>query len=233
MVREKVGVVFVTLHVRAATVGLLGVCVLMIVACAAPTPPASGPPSGGGSTPATTPVPSPAPSAEDTQATLVAASRAVLRAIQSEDASALAALVHPTKGVRFSISAHVDVQHDVVMQRAQLADFWTSSKIYRWGVQDATGDPIRSTPATFSKNYLDDRNYLSDAILTVNADRGSGTVLSNISKVYPGASHVEYFVEPTMVGGQPGNDWKAVRLVFERLGDTWFLVGVVHAEWTV
>lgn len=204
---------------------------LSIAGCTPPSAPPASPPSGGGSTPAT--APAPVPTVEDTQATLVAASRAVLQAFASKDATALAALVHPTKGVRFSISAHVDVRTDVVMQRAQVAGFWTTTKIYRWGVQDATGDPIRSTPGTFAKNYLDDRDYLRDAILTVNADRGSGTIVSNIPSAYPGASHVEYFIEPTQVGGQPGNDWTALRLVFERFDGAWYLVGIVHAAWTV
>jgi len=204
------------------------IAVALIAACSTPVAPSGGQPIGGGSTPATTPV----SSVEDTQATLVGAAHDALRAFSAHDADALAALVHPTKGVRFTINAHVDVKADVVMQRAQIADFWTSAKIYRWGVQDATGDPIRSTPAAFSKSYLNDRDYVRDSVLTVNADRGSGTILSNIAEAYPGSSHVEFFIEPTMAGGQPGNDWAALRLVFERLDGKWYLVGVVHAAWT-
>ena len=193
------------------------------------TPAGGGPPSGGSSAPTT----SIAPSDENTMATLVSTGYDVLRAFASKDATALAAFVHPTLGVRFSISPHVDLERDVIFHRGQLSGFWASSKVYRWGFGDGTGLPIRSTPSVFSKRYLNDRDYLHKASAAVNADRMSTTVLDNIPEAYPGASYIEFFIEPTIVGGQPGNDWTALRLVFEREDGKWYLVGVVHAAWTV
>ena len=56
--------------------------------------------------------------------------------------------------------------------------------------------------------------------------------LNNVAEVYPEAVTVEYHVE----GSAPelgGLDWRSLRLVFERVEDTWYLVGVVHDEWTI
>lgn len=44
---------------------------------------------------------------------------------------------------------------------------------------------------------------------------------------------VEYYVEGTLVGGQPGNDWRALRLVFELVDGRYYLVGIIHDEWTI
>ena len=61
---------------------------------------------------------------------------------------------------------------------------------------------------------------------------GQGNTINNIIEVYPEAVVVEYHFE----GFDPqyaGMDWRSLRLVFEESGGTWYLVGIVHDEWTI
>jgi hypothetical protein len=60
---------------------------------------------------------------------------------------------------------------------------------------------------------------------------GGGNSIDNSSEFYPEAKIVEYYFS----GFDPqygGMDWRSLRLVFSELNDTWYLVGVIHDEWT-
>lgn len=158
--------------------------------------------------------------------------RQVVEALSAQDGKTLASLVHPEKGVRFSPGAYVDVVSDVVFSRAQIETFWTDNKIYTWGFADGTGDPINMTPSQYCRGYIMSRDFLSPSSINVNSDRAAGNTSNNAALVYPNGTRVEYYIEPSIRDNIPGLDWGALRLVFERSGDSWFLIAVIHDEWT-
>jgi hypothetical protein len=51
--------------------------------------------------------------------------------------------------------------------------------------------------------------------------------------VYPEGTRVEFYIQPSTSGSGQQLDWAALRLVFESVGDSWFLVGVIHDQWSV
>jgi hypothetical protein len=157
----------------------------------------------------------------------------VIAAIKGQDGAALSAFVEVGKGVRFSPYAFVNVKTDVVLSGEEIATFWDSTKVYTWGREDATGDPIKLTPAKYAERYVFDTDFSATTTVSVNSDKASGNTVNNAAEVYPGDTRVEYYVAGSSEGGQPGNDWKALRLVFEKVGGSWFLVGVIHDEWTM
>lgn len=157
----------------------------------------------------------------------------VIAAIKGQDGAALSSFVHPDKGVRFSPYAFVDVKKDVVLSGEDVAALWDSTKVYTWGKADGTGAPIKLTPAHYAARYIFDVDFSAATSVSENSDKASGNTSNNAAEVYPGATRIEYYIPGTSVGGQPGNDWKALRLVFEKVGDTWYLVGVIHDEWTI
>jgi hypothetical protein len=162
-----------------------------------------------------------------------AAADQVLAAIKGQDGAALSAFVHPDKGVRFSPYAFVDVKSDVVLTGEQVASLWDSTKVYTWGAEDGTGDRIKLTPAKYAERYIFDRDFTAATSVSENSDKASGNTVNNAAEVYPNGTRIEYYVTGTSASGQPGNDWRALRLVFEKIGDSWFLVGVIHDEWTI
>jgi hypothetical protein len=156
----------------------------------------------------------------------------VVEAFKSQDGKRLASLAHPEKGVRFSPGAFVDVASDVVFSRAQIETFWTDNKSYIWGFADGTGDPINMTPSQYCREYIMNRDFLKPSSINVNNDQAAGNTRNNAALVYPNGTRVEYYIEPSIRDGVPELDWAALRLVFEKSGDSWFLVAVIHDEWT-
>jgi hypothetical protein len=163
---------------------------------------------------------------------VVQTARQVVEAFKAKNGKRLAKLVHPKKGVRFSPYAFVDIENDVVFYSDQVQQFWTDRKIYTWGFADGTGDPIKMTPSDYCKRYILDRDFLNPSSINVNSDRARGNTNNNAAFIYPQGTRVEYYVEPLKGKGVPEFDWAALRLVFETIGDNWFLVAVIHDEWT-
>jgi hypothetical protein len=161
------------------------------------------------------------------------AADAALGAFQAKDAERLTSLVHPEKGVRFSPSAFVNVDQDVVLSRDQIKDFWKDSTSYRWGYAEGTGDPIMMTPAAYAERYILDRDFSNATSVNVNDDQATGTTYNNAADIYPAAMRIEYYIDPAVKDPQRVNEWAAIRLVLENVQGCWLLIGVIHDEWSV
>jgi hypothetical protein len=155
--------------------------------------------------------------------------RLVIQAIRAKNTSALAAFVHPSKGLRFSPYTYVDQKNDLVFKPEQLKGLSRSQRRYHWGEEDGSGDPIRGTFSRYYRSYIYDKNFAIAPQVTYNEPSGGGTMISNIFSSYPGAIVVDYYFPPT--DGEM--DWRSLRLIFQKQGSIWFLVGLAHNEWTI
>lgn len=157
----------------------------------------------------------------------------VVSALQARNGKRLALLVHPKKGVRFSASAYIDVKSDIVFSKNQVQHFWMNRKTYVWGFADGTGDPIEMTPSQYYRRYILNRDFLHPSSININNDRAVGNTNNNAASVYPQGTRVEYYIKNSECAEELKNDWAALRLVLERSNGFWFLVGVIHDEWTI
>lgn len=161
------------------------------------------------------------------------ASQAIM-ALKKRDLAELSGLVHPDKGVRFSPYAYVQavVGGDLVFNAAQLPDLWNDATIYRWGVYDGSGEPIDLTFGQYFERFLYDADFARPDVVGFDETVGQGNTINNIAEVYPEALVVEYHFE----GFDPqyaGMDWRSLRLILEESKGSWYLVGIVHDEWTI
>lgn len=170
--------------------------------------------------------------ATDLAMNVVQASSQVLEALRARDGNRLAELTHPTKGVRFSPYAYVDVHKDRVFLKEQIRRFWDDRTIYMWGHADGSGEPIALTAAAYCERYVLDRNYQEATSVSVNADRSQGNTVNNAAAVYPQGIRVEYYIERPPGEGVAEFGWSALRLVFEEVGSGWFLIAIIHDQWT-
>ena len=172
---------------------------------------------------ASSPEPAPAPP----QVTKRAA--AVLEAIRTKDMRALAELVHPERGVRFSAYSYVDI-HDIRLTRAQVAAAMSDATVRHWGDFDGSGEPIDLTFARYQAHFVWDADFTKGHARP--ADFGENTI-DNAKDFYaPDGIVVEYYLD----GRDPrfgGMDWRALRLVMAPKDGDYYLVGVIHAEWTI
>ena len=61
---------------------------------------------------------------------------------------------------------------------------------------------------------------------------GSGNTINNLAEFFPECVFVEYHFDgfEHKLGGM---DWRSLRLGLAEKGGAWYLVGVVHDEWTI
>lgn len=169
-----------------------------------------------------------------TQAQQLVSARVVsaMDALRRRDSAGLAAVAHPTKGIRFTPYPFVSTAKDVVLTRAQLANAYSDTTKRTWGVTDGKGDPITLTFSDYSARYIWSRDFLAAAKTSYNKPIGTGNSIDNTADVYPNAILFEAY-DPGPVPAEESFRWQSLRLLFEQDGGAWYLVGVVHAEWTI
>ena len=161
-------------------------------------------------------------------------SKAILTAFKNKDYTALALLMHPDDGVRFSPYGYVDTLNDRIFKSDWIlkqAGLKKQEKVL-WGEFDGTGDPINQTLDEYNKEFIYDVDFLHPEKSTVNHFLGAGNSPNNLAVVYPGLD----FTESWFSGFDKryeGMDWRSLRLVFKLKNGKYYLVGVVHDEWTI
>jgi len=155
-----------------------------------------------------------------------------LSALARRDGPALAALAHPTKGIRFSPYPFVRTDRDQVLTRSDLTNAFTSTTTRTWGVSNGRGDPIVLTYGRYHDQFVYARDFAAAKWTAYNHPIGSGNSIDNTADVYPDAILFEAY-DPGPDPALADTRWQSLRLLYERVDTTWFLVGIVHGEWTI
>lgn len=159
---------------------------------------------------------------------------AALAAIEQQDWNALAMLAHPTKGVRFSPYGYVRAGNtgDVIRTAQQIQDGFTDTTVINWGSYDGSGHPIDLTFEGYYDEFIYSADFAQAPEVAYNQIIGRGNTLINMHEVYPQGQFVEYHF-PGFDPQYEGMDWQSLRLVFEETAGNWYLVGIVHDQWTI
>lgn len=166
------------------------------------------------------------------QESILSESLKVVGLLKNLDMAGLSSHAHPTKGIRFSPYAYVDVSSDLIFAPAQVAAAWGDPQILNWGLYDGSGEPIQKTFEDYYGEFVYDVDFASPHMIGNNVIIGTGNMINNVAQAYPDGVFVEFH----FTGFDPqygGMDWRSLRLVFEDVGGTWYLVGIVHDEWTI
>lgn len=163
--------------------------------------------------------------------TLAQSATNVVNALQKHDLTAIAELVHPQWGLRFSPYAFVH-ETDLFFSKVQIPGLLEDITIYQWGTYDGSGEPISLDFPEYFDEFVYNVDFANPEMIGYNKEIGTGNVPNNISDFFPGAEFVEYHFS----GFDPqygGMDWQSLRLVFIKEKGQYFLVGIVHAQWTI
>ena len=164
--------------------------------------------------------------------TLLEAGNAVLESLQWEDMEGLAALVDPDRGVTFTPYSTVDPHSDLTFLPQQLTQAGINESTYIWGITQGKGEAIVLTLSEYLRNYVFDRDYTKAPVIGVDYVISSGNSLENVDDAYPDARFVEYYF-PGQDPEAAGLDWSALKLVFLEREETYWLIGIIHSEWTI
>lgn len=156
----------------------------------------------------------------------------VINVLKDKDTDKLSERVHPEKGVRFSPYGYVDVENDLVFVASEIRGLLSNSTIYSWGSYDGTGDPIELKFEDYYKIFIYDVDFANAEKIGYNEILGHGNTLENSAEVYKDSIVVEYHF-PGLDPQYEGMDWRSLRIVFEKHNDTWYLVGIIHDQWTI
>jgi hypothetical protein len=162
---------------------------------------------------------------------LVETTTRVVQALGVKDLEQVAAYVHPEMGVRFSPYTYVETSHQVFMP-AELPGLVGSEQIHLWGSYDGTGDPIELTFDEYFDRFVYSADFANAEAMAVDEELGHSSMINNIADFYPGSAFVEYHFSG-FDEAYGGMDWVSLRLVFIQEEGTWYLVGIVHDQWTI
>jgi len=156
----------------------------------------------------------------------------VTRALRDGDYAKLAACVHPKLGVTFTPYSTVNPETDLTFTADEIRSLDKDDTVYTWGFVDGRGNLIEMTISRYLTQYVYDRDYVQAPELAFDRVLLSGNALENITEAYPGCRFVD-FSFPSSDPLNDGLDWSSLKLVFQAYENNWFLVGIVHGEWTV
>ena len=166
-----------------------------------------------------------------TEKTAAPLAQGVIQALKARDMSKLASFVDPKAGVRFSPYTNVK-QADLVYTPDKLAGALTDATSYLWGTMDGSGAPIRLTFADYYAKFVYSLDFAGATQVGYNHALSGGNTIDNSRDFYPNSIIVEYYLpgtDPTL----GGMDWQSLKLVFQQNGSQWYLVGIIHSQWTV
>lgn len=166
----------------------------------------------------------------DKEAALKQANDEVLKALKNKDYTAFASMIHPQKGIRFSMYAFINLKEDKHFSKADFEKYQPSKTLFTWGLQDGSGDPYKAT----INNYLDKWVFSKDFTASqYSSDKfiGGGNSLNNLKEIYPKADFTENYIKGTEKSGNM--DWKTVRFVWEEFQGKYYLIAVVNDQWTI
>ncbi len=176
--------------------------------------------------------PSASPSSQSEQSQLTQAALSAAELIRDGSFDKLAEAVHPEDGVYFVPYSYVDTAANQHFSAEQLAAFGTDENSYLWGYTDGEGAPIELTPKQYFEKYVYDEDYLEAPIIGRNYITMSGNSIENVAEAFPNCEFVDFHF-PGFDEQYAGMDWTTLRLVFREYEDTYKLVAVIHAQWTI
>lgn len=156
----------------------------------------------------------------------------VLTIFKNKQYSKLDSLIHPEEGVRFSPYATI-LPEDNKFSRTAFKKLVTTNKNKKlnWGIYDGSGDLISLTPAEYFSRFVYDANFVKPGKFDINDFIKTSNSNNNLKNKYQGSDFTESYISGSKKNG--GTDWKSVRLVFKEINGKYYLVGVVHDQWTI
>lgn len=159
-------------------------------------------------------------------------SNKILTSIKDENYKQLAEYIHPELGVRFSAYAFIDTISDIVLTKTSLIDEAKKQNKLLWGSYDGSGEDIRLTQEEYFDSFVYDADFINAEQKSVNEIVSGSTTYNNLDEMYPDCDFVELYFSG-FDKQFDGLDWCSLRLVFKKHNDKYYLVGVIHDQWTV
>lgn len=165
------------------------------------------------------------------EATLNTIATEILIALKAKDYKAFTAYFHPTDSVLFSPYGFIDIRTSKKLTKATFTKLIDERGSVNWGNYDGTGKTIRLSAQQYLDKFVYNADYLNAEKTAFNQIIGKGNSLNNLNKIYPKHPFLEYYFSG-FDQKYEGMDWTSLRLVFSAYEGSFYLVAVVHDQWT-
>ena len=170
----------------------------------------------------------------DVKDMLLNKSKDVFNFLQDLNWTDLSELVHPDKGLIFSFYADLGSSYDneLSFTKDQVENLGSDVYVHVWGT-DRADMPYEFTANDFVQKALlkhytrgGERDLNFTQITYNDSVTDSAGTINTIHKYNPNAIYVEYYSDST----DPTDEvfWQALRFVYEKLGDEWYLYAIVR-----
>ncbi len=162
---------------------------------------------------------------------ILATTKQVLTAIKDKDYAKLATYIHPIEGIRFTPYAYVDTTRDIYFKREQF-NAVHKQDVLIWGNYDGSGDTIRLSIDDYFNRFVYNHDFLHAEKTSLNKITGKGNSTNNLEEVYSDCVFTESYFSG-FDKNVDGMDWASLRLVYKKYDKRYYLVGIVHDQWTI
>lgn len=169
----------------------------------------------------------------DAENALILISKEILLAFKNHDFQRLANYVDATQGVLFYPYAYID-EHATKnhFSREEVLKWGNSNNKRVWGTQDGSGDPIKMSFREYLNSYVYDAPFLNTRQMAVNKSLfRKSNAIDNSLKVFANKAFVDYYLPSK--DKVADIDWRNLRLIFNKAGNKYFLIAVVHHQWEI
>ena len=154
----------------------------------------------------------------------------ILSTLKAKDYTRFSSYIHPEKGVQFSMYAYIQPNQDKRFTRQEFIKYASTNIKFTWGEKEGSGDKLVLSIKDYFNNWVFNRDFTKGEY-QLNTFKGSGNSLNNLQETYAGFNFTENFLPGSEQ--YSGMDWNSLRLVFEELHGTYYLVAVINDEWTI
>ncbi len=139
--------------------------------------------------------------------------------------------LHPKKGTYFSPYTFLDTT-GVNYKTNQFLTNLNQNKVILWGKYDASGEPIKLTINDYFKQFVYAVNFKTlTTHKSINSKLANSNTINNIKTILPNAEYVEYYYKGSE--NFEGMDWASLIFYVEKFEGKYYLVAVVHNQWTI
>lgn len=151
----------------------------------------------------------------------------VTQSIEQIDMDRLAEMIHPEKGIRFSLYGLVNQKEDLIFSAYEVSQFHIDESLYFWGYYPNFETKMELTTKDFFNQNIYHKDFSSANKIGYNQVISSSGYPENQFIVYPDSIIVEYYFENEDI------IWRSIRFVFERYKNgEMYLVGIISNQWT-
>lgn len=162
---------------------------------------------------------------------LSATGKEILTILKNKQYDSLVHYFAPGDSVHFSPYGFIGSGAQTITA-ADFSALLVSNKKINWGDYDGSGDPIELTLKQYLEKFVYNADFLNAEKTAIDSFIGSGNSLNNLRKIYPGKRFIEYYFSG-FDKKYEGMDWTCLRLVFKEQAGRYYLVAIVHDQWTI